>query len=75
MPMAGWCANARANDCKPERFLICHKIVKCIHTALIHRVQFQLEKYGEYVLEMRVNDRVLVSTALLVGRLQPKPAG
>ena len=41
--------------------------------CLIHRVQFQIEKYGEYVLEMREKGRVLTSTALFVGRFDSKP--
>jgi hypothetical protein len=40
--------------------------------CMIHRVQFLLEKYGEYVIEMRHNDCALVATTLLVGR-QPHP--
>ncbi len=41
--------------------------------CIIQRVQFQVEKYGEYVLGMREKGRVLASTALFVGRFDSKP--
>ena len=42
--------------------------------CMIHHVTFQLYKYGEYVLELRDNGQILVSTVLMVARLDTKSA-